>query len=200
MIVAATPDESTTCGDGAVSAPAGGDTVSLSGGTVAAGQSCTISVRVQALRAGALENVSGDLSSDLPVTTPGASAMLTVNEAPLTASMAFAPATIARDGVSTLSYTLNNSAAVGATSVSLEDTLPANVTVAATPNAETTCTGGALNAAAGGDTITFTGGALAAGATCAISVDVTSALAGTYPNETGSVTSSLGVSTPARPP
>ncbi len=197
MIVADTPDESTTCGDGAVSAPAGGDTVSLSGGTVAAGQSCTISVRVQALRAGALENVSGDLTSDLPVTTPGASAMLTVNEAPLTASMAFDPDTIAQGGVSTLSYTLNNSAAVGATSVSLEDTLPANVTVAATPNAETTCTGGALNAAAGGDTITFTGGALAAGATCAISVDVTSALAGTYPNETGSVTSSLGASAPA---
>ncbi len=196
LIVAATPNTNNTCGG--TFNPAAADTaLTFVGGSVAAGQACTLSVDVQALRAGALETISGDLTSDLPVTTPGASATLTVNEAPLTASMAFDPDTIAQGEVLTLSYTLNNGALVEATSVSLEDTLPANVTVAATPNAETTCTGGALNAAAGGDTITFTGGALAAGATCAISVDVTSALAGTYRNETGSVTSSLGASAPA---
>jgi len=195
LIVAATPDANSTCG-GTFNPAASATALAFTGGSVAAGQACTLSVDVQALRAGTLETVSGDLTSDLPVTTPGASATLTVNEAPLTASMAFDPDTIAQGEVSTLGYTLNNSAAVGATSVVLEDTLPANVVLAADPDASTTC-GGTLTAGAGGDTITFTGGALAAGATCTLAVDVTSVLVGTYPNEIGSVTSSLGASAPA---
>jgi len=196
LIVAATPDANSTCG-GTFNPAASATALAFTGGSVAAGQACTLSVDVQALRAGTLETISGDLTSDLPVTTPGASATLTVNEAPLTASMAFDPDTITRGGVSRLSYTLNNGTLTEATSVVLEDTLPADVTVAVTPNAQTTCTGGTLAAGAGGDTITFTGGVLAAGETCVISVDVTSVLAGTYPNETGSVTSSLGASAPA---
>ena len=62
--------------------------------------------------------------------------------------------------------------------------LPADVTVAADPDAQTTCTGGTLTALAGGDTISFTDGALAAGASCTITVDVISALSGSYTNET----------------
>ena len=105
--------------------------------------------------------------------------------------------TIAQGGVSRLSYDLGNDAAVGATSISLSDTLPADVTVADAPNAATTC-GGTVTAAAGGDTIAFADGELAAGDTCAISVDVTSAVAGSYLNGPESVTSSLGASTPVQ--
>ena len=196
LIVAGPPNGLTTCG-GTFAPAASDNALAFTGGGVDAGQTCMISVDVQALRAGALTSTSGDLTSDLPVATSGASATLTVNEAPLTVSMAFDPATIAQGGVSTLSYTLNNGAAVEATSVALSDMLPADVTVAADPDAQTTCTGGALTAPAGGDTISFTGGALAAGAACTITVDVTSVLAGPYPNETESVTSSLGASAPA---
>ena len=152
---------------------------------------------VRALRAGPLANRSSNLTSDLSVPTTAAAATLTVNEVPLSVSMAFGPTAIGAGGMSTLSYVLSNGAAVGATSVALSDTLPADVTVAGVPAAQTTCTGGTLTAAADGNTIAFTGGALAAGATCTISVDVTSALAGNYRNALESATSSLGAGPPA---
>ena len=147
--------------------------------------------------AGSYPNTSGALTSDLP-DAPAATATLRVDEAPLIVSMGFSPSTIAQGGVSRLSYELNNgAAAVGATSISLSDTLPADVVVADVPDARTTC-GGTLTAAAGGDTLAFTGGAVAAaGGACAISVDVTSAVAGSYLNGPESVTSSLGDSTAA---
>ena len=197
MIVAGTPNGSTTCGG--TFAPGASDvSLAFAGGAVAAGDACAISVDVQAVGlVGPLENISGALTSDLP-DAPPASATLTVDEAPLVVSMGFSPSTIAQGGVSRLSYDLGNAAAVGATSISLSDTLPADVTVADAPNAATTCAGGVLTAPAGGDTIAFADGELAAGDTCAISVDVTSAVAGSYLNGPESVTSSLGASTPVQ--
>ena len=199
LVVADSPNAMTTCG-GTVVAPAGGDDgrITHTGGTVAAGETCTIAVDVQALRAGTLANQSGALTSDLPMTTPGASATLVVNEAPLSVSMMFEPTEIAQGGVSRLTYTLENVAAVAATSVALSDPLPEDVVVASTPSASTTCTDGTLTATADTTTITFTGGTLAAGVACTISVDVSSARTGSYLNPTGSVTSSLGTSTPAQ--
>ena len=76
--------------------------------------------------------------------------------------MAFTPTTIAQGGISTLSYTLSNGAAIAATEVSLTDTLPANVVVADAPDAQTSC-GGTLTAAAGGSDVSWSGGTLAAG-------------------------------------
>ena len=197
MAVAADPDTQTTCTGGTISAAAGGASVGYSGGGVTAGASCTVSVDVQAVGIGTLENISGELTSDLPDDAPGASATLTVNEAPLSAAMAFTPTTIAQGGISTLSYTLSNGAAIAATEVSLTDTLPANVVVADVPDARTTCTGGTLTAAAGGSDVSWSGGTLAASGTCTVSVDVTSSVTGSYTNPTESVTSSLGTSPPA---
>ncbi len=196
LLVASRPNANNSCG-GTLTAAAGTGTMSLSEGAVAAGQACTVSVEVQADRAGALENVSGALTSDLPVTTPGASATLTVRQPPLSVSMAFEPAAIDQGGVSSLSYELRNVAATAATSVSLSDTLPADVVVADPPNAATSCIGGTLSAAAGGGDVSYSGGSLAVGGTCTVSVDVTSTVPGSHPNETESVTSSLGASTPA---
>ena len=64
MVVAAAPNVGNSCG-GTVSAPVGGGTLSLRGGAVVAEQTCRLSVDVQALQAGTLENVSGDLTSDV---------------------------------------------------------------------------------------------------------------------------------------
>ena len=196
MAVAADPDTQTTCG-GTFAPNAVDSALTFTGGGVAAGASCTISVDVQALQAGTLENISGALTSDLPDDAPGASATLTVNEAPLSAAMAFTPTTIAQGGISTLSYTLSNGAAIAATEVSLTDTLPADVVVADVPDARTTCTGGTLTAAAGGSDVSWSGGTLAASETCTVSVDVTSSVTGFYTNPTESLTSSLGTSPPA---
>ena len=199
LVVADSPNAMTTCG-GTVVAPAGGDDgrITHTGGTVGAGGTCTIAVDVRALQAGTLSNLSGDLASDLSVTTPGASATLTVHEAPLSVSMAFEPTEIAQGGVSRLTYELDNGASAAATAVALSDTLPDDVVVADLPDAQTTCTGGTLVATAGTGSISYSGGSVAAGATCTVTVAVTSADAGTYTNTTESVTSALGTSTPAQ--
>ena len=151
---------------------------------------------MQAERSGTLTSTSGALTSSLG-TTPGASATLTVNEVPLFVSMAFEPTVIRVGGVSRLIYELGNDTALAATSVSLLDTLPTDVVLADPPDAQTSCAGGTPTAAAGGSDVSYSGGTLGAGATCTIAVDVTSATVGSYPNDTESVTSSLGASAAA---
>ena len=199
LVVAPEPGADNGCG-GTVSAPAGGDTVSLSGGDVAAGGTCTLSVDVQALVAGTLTGTSRELTSDLPVNTPGASASLMVNEAPLSVSMSFSPSTIGPGGVSRLTYALDNGAPVSATAVALSDTLPAGVVLAPDLNADNGC-GGFLSATPGGGRVSYSRGSLGAGATCTIAVDVTSVAVGSYLNDmsgpTESATSSLGTSAAA---
>ena len=196
LVVAPEPNTDNSCG-GTLSAPTGGTILSLSGGDVAAGATCTLSVDVQALQVGTLTGTSGELTSDLPVATPGVAATLTVNEVPLSVSMAFEPTAIRAGGVSRLTYELSNDTALAAASVSLSDTLPADIVLADPPDAETTCAGGTLTAAAGGGDVSWSGGTLGAGATCTIAVDVTSTAAGSYPNDTESVISSLGTSAAA---
>ena len=75
--------------------------VTFSGGTVAAGGTCTISVDVVSSLTGTLTGTSRDLTSDLPVATPGASATLTVvppgtpiEPETLVFSKAYSPATV----------------------------------------------------------------------------------------------------------
>ena len=55
-----------------------------------------------------------------------------------------------------------------------------------------TCSGGTLTAVSGSGVITYTGGTVAAGASCTVSVDLTSASPGTYINTSGDLTSSIG--------
>jgi uncharacterized repeat protein (TIGR01451 family) len=59
---------SNTCG-GSVSAPDGGTTVALSGGTLAAGGSCTVTVRVVSAIAGNYPNTSGNVSTIINAAT-----------------------------------------------------------------------------------------------------------------------------------
>ena len=110
--------------------------------------------------------------------------------------MSFVPPTIDPGGVSRLTYVLRNGALIPATAVALSDRLPADVVLAPELNADNRC-GGFLSASAGGRRASYSGGSLVAGATCMIAVDVTSAAGGSYPNDTESVTSSLGTSTVA---
>jgi uncharacterized repeat protein (TIGR01451 family) len=78
VTVAANANASTTCGNGAVSATAGGSSVALAGGDLAAGQkACTVTVNVTAGEAGTYVNRPDAITTvglDLP-----APATLTVN-------------------------------------------------------------------------------------------------------------------------
>ena len=181
-------------GGGTLTAAAGSEAIAYSEGALAAGASCTIAVDVTSATAARYRNIAESVTSSLGTST-AVSAGLRVDEAPLSVSMAFSPRAIAQGGVSRLTHTLRNDAAIGATSVALSDRLPPGVTLADPPDAQTTCSGGRLTAAAGTRTIAYSEGALAAGASCTIAVDVTSATAARYRNIAQSVTSSLGTST-----
>ena len=99
---------------------------------------------------------------------------------------------------STLTFTIDNTAsALVASSLDFTDSLPTGVEVATPSGAATDCTGGTLTAADASSTISYTGGSVADGASCTITVDVTSTELGTHTNTTGDLTSSSGNSSTA---
>jgi uncharacterized repeat protein (TIGR01451 family) len=189
VVIAATPNAANTCG-GAVSAVAGGNKVTLTGGAVPGGSpgTCTVTVNVTAAVAGVYLNTvpTGALQTVNGNNPAPAIATLTVVP-PVgvpTLAKAFSPASINAGGVSTLTITLINPNAGAATlSAPLVDTLPAGVVIAATPNAANSC-GGVVTAVAGTGTVTLTGGAIPGGApgTCTVTVNVTAAVGGSYLN------------------
>ncbi len=192
LVVANPANASSTCG-GTVTATPGAGVVSLSGGSVGAGATCLVQATVTATAVGNLVNTTGSLTS-----TSGdsgtASDTLTVNPQPGFAK-AFAPAAIPAGGVSTLTFTIDNSAStVAASSLVFVDNLPTGVVVATPANATTTCTGGTLTATAGSGSVDYNGGSVPAGASCSVQVDVTSSVKGLATNISGALTSSLGSS------
>jgi uncharacterized repeat protein (TIGR01451 family) len=195
VVLADSPNASTTCTGGTLGAVAGSGTVSYTGGTVAAGATCTVSVDVTAAATGSYVNTSGALTSSSG-SSGTASSTLTVRPAP-TVTKTFAPDVIAAGGTSTVTVTIDNSAnLVAATNVTFLDMLPAGVVVAAAPNAATTCTGGTVTASPGAGSFGYSGGTVSGGASCTVSVDVAAAAAGSYENSV-TVSSSLGSSSPA---
>lgn len=96
---------------------------------------------------------------------------------------AFAPASVAVETPSTITFTIDNSlSSFDAESLTLVDILPSGLLISPIPSASTTCTGGRLEASANTSLIRYTGGSVAAGATCDIDVDVQAATAATYTN------------------
>ena len=192
LLVAAPANAMSSCSGGTLTAVSGTGTVSYSGGTVAAAASCTVSVDTVADLPGMYANTSGDLTSTFG-NSGSASDTLTVTATPPGFSKNFAPASIAVGGVSTLTFTIDNSAnGAPATLLDFTDSLPAGTLVATPANAATTCTGGTLTATQGGSSVTYTGGTVAAGASCTVSADITSATMGSYMNTSGDLTSSFG--------
>lgn len=180
LVVAATPNEATTCTSGVVTAAAGSGSVSLaSGAEIPASGSCTVNVDVQAATANAYANTiaAGALQTDTGNNASAANASLTVTapvfDAP-TIGLAFAPTTVTAGTPSTLTMTLaNTNATIGTLTADLIDYLPAGLQVAPTPNASTTCAGGAVTAVAGASTFSLSSGAqIPATGSCTVAVDI----------------------------
>ena len=184
LAVYAAPDATTTCAGGVVSAVAGDNEIYLSGATVPANGSCSFQADVVASGAGSLTNTIGAnaIETDQGISNPapvnGALEVL----APPTLSKAFSPAAIAAADTSTLTLSLGNPNAVDISLVSaLVDALPGTVLVAATPNIVTSCPG-AVTASPGANQFSYANGGVIPPGGCAISVDVTSNVAGSYTN------------------
>jgi len=115
-----------------------------------------------------------------------------------TLAKAFSPTTIDSGGVSTLTITLSNANINPATAAAFTDSLPAGVTIAASPSATNTC-GGVLSAVALSSTLTLTGGTIPGGTSitpgaCTVTVQVTATTTGSHLNTLpiGALTTSNG--------
>ncbi|MGJ8628474.1 MAG: hypothetical protein ACSHXB_16050 [Sulfitobacter sp.] len=193
MAVAPTPNTSSTCSRGTITAAAGDASLSYSGGSVAAGATCDVVVDVRAVTVGAAVNTTSDLTTSLGTSGP---ATATLDVTPTTGpsfAKVFAPSSIAQGVVSTLTYTIDNSVSlVDATALGFADSFPSGLSVAPIANATTTCSGGTLSASAGASNVSYSGGTIAAGATCTVTVDVTSVTVGAVTSTSGALTSSAG--------
>ena len=151
------PNASTTCTGGALTATGGTTLIGYSGGSVAAGDSCTVDVDVVANTPGGHVNTTGDLTSSLGNSGP-ASATLTGTASTLGFTKAFSPSTIPAGEITTLTFTIDNSAnAATATALAFADNLPSGLQIAATPNIASTCTGGTMTAVAGSALFDYSG-------------------------------------------
>jgi uncharacterized repeat protein (TIGR01451 family) len=105
---------------------------------------------------------------------------ITVSAAAPGIGKSFSPSSIAIGQVSTLTLTITNpNPNEPLTGVAFTDTYPAHL-VNASPLQTTNNCGGTLTASAGGGSISLTGGQIAAGASCTVTVNVTSSMAGLY--------------------
>ena len=193
LVVASPNNLNNTCG-GTATAVAGSGSVSLSGGTLAASASCTVSVNVQGTTAG-VKNNSVQVTSTEGGTGNTSTTSITV-VGPPTISKAFNPAvSIPLNGTATLTFTISNpNASNDLSGVAFSDTLPSStgmLVVASPPNVSNTC-GGTVTATAGTGVISLSGGSVVHAGSCTLSVAVQGTAAGDASNTTGAITSTEG--------
>jgi LPXTG-site transpeptidase (sortase) family protein len=170
-------------------------TIVFSGGTLLSGASCNVAVTVTTTASGVYDNVSGFVSSVEGGTNSGstgvATASLTVLKPPGISKL-FAPNPILVNGISTLTFTITNPNLNNALNgVAFSDSYPPGLQNAGTPNAATSCTGGAVTTPTT-TSVSLGSATVPAGGSCTVSVDVTAASAGTYANTSNAVTSTNG--------
>ncbi len=174
-------------GFASLTAPDGGNTISLSGGSLVAGGNCTVSVNVTASTPGMYTNPAVTLNSSVGSTMSLPHDLTVVTTLP-GFTKSFAPPSVPLGGSSTLTYTIDNSAnASRVGSLGFTENLPIGLQVASPANASTDCVSASfpnttITAVPGSSTIVldaigFNGSpgfeVLQAGATCTVSVDVT---------------------------
>ena len=109
--------------------------------------------------------------------------------APPAISKAFGAASIALNGTTSLTFTLQNNNASALTGVGFTDTLPAGLAVSSPNGLTGSCGGGAITAIAGSGSVNLSGATLAGAASCTFRVNVTGTTLGIKNNVTGAVTS-----------
>ncbi len=190
--------EGNACGGTATATTGNGSsTLSLAGGTIPAGGSCAISIRVYANSDGNYVNTiaADDVTSAQGVSNAvGASATFSADVLGL--AKAFSPASIGTGDSSTLSLVLTNVSGTNRNNVGVVDNYPAGMVNAATPAVTSACTGsstvGTVTATAGGSSLTLSGFTLNNNTSCTVTVQVTSATTGVYTNTTNPLAASGG--------
>ena len=111
---------------------------------------------------------------------------------PPTFTMAFAPVSIVINGISQLTYTIDNSdSAFNLDSLAFSNNLPPGM-VAATPSGVTNSCSGTVTAVDGSSVVTLNNGTLAFDSSCQIRLNITASIGGAFINTTSDLTSSAG--------
>ena len=173
---------------GTVSAAANGSSLALSLADVPASSSCDITVNVSSATAGTYVNSSGPVSATNASTSASVNGTLTVLSH-IGALKAFTPASVSTNAASVLKITLSNPNSVALTGVTFNDAYPAGLVNTATPGGAISGIGcsGSVSAAANGTSLDLSGATVPAGGSCDISANVTSAVAGSYANNSGAI-------------
>jgi len=186
----ATPNEETKCG-GALIANKNGNYISLTNGTIPAGQSCYVKVNVTSTTPNSYVNNSGTVTTSNAGSIVSVNATLNTTVEP-TASIVFSPKSIQvapnKTALMTVNITNKNTIAV---TDKFTITYPPNLVNASPTTVMTTC-GGNVEAGLGGNSVTLSNGMIPASQSCFISVYVTSNTAGSYTINPGMVTASTG--------
>jgi LPXTG-site transpeptidase (sortase) family protein len=186
------------CG-GTLTATPGADSISFSGGSLAASASCTLTIRVTMVVNGNLTNVleAGAVTTLSGATNPDPSEASLTNLPGASISKAFSPNPVRAGSVSLLTFTIQNTGSVLLSGMGFEDNLPGDLPVGLeivrSPGPVNQC-GGTLTAVAGTQFIKLVDGTLAANASCTITVAVTGNINGSYTNtiQAGNLTSNEG--------
>ena len=191
-LVVSTPSGLTGgCGGGTITATAGSNAITLAGATLPGAGTCSFSVSVTGTTVGAKNNITGSVSSAEAGAGGTAAASLQVAALlPPTISKAFGAASVALNGTTTLSFTVNNpNPASTLTGIAFTDSLPAGLSVANPNGLAGGCGGGVITANAGSTSVSLAGATLAGGGSCTFVLGVTATGVGTLTNITGAISS-----------
>ncbi len=200
MRIAATPSASTTCPGGTVSATPDGTSFSLSGASLSASGSCTVTLNVTSVVVGGITNFIpiGSVTTDQALSNSGAATTSLTTQGNLGITKKFTPNVIQPGERSRLRITVYNPTSQPAVGISVTDNLPAGVTVPSGANPTTTCTGASISTPTTSQII-VSGASLPAASgsaaqTCYAEIDVTSSVAGDHTNTIpiGGVTGTIG--------
>ncbi|MBU1425785.1 MAG: DUF11 domain-containing protein [Gammaproteobacteria bacterium] len=203
MAIAPTSAASTTCPGGVVSATAGATSVGLSGVSMAASASCTVTVNVTSTSVGGITNYIpvGSIATNQGLTNSGQASTSLTTQSNIGVAKQFTPNVVTPGTRSRLRITFYNPTAQPGTNIAVTDNLPAGVTVPSGANPQTTCVGASVTApvntqvqVSGGSIVAASGGVAAS---CYAEIDVVAATQGDYVNiiPAGTVTASVGGTT-----
>lgn len=196
MVLAAPPNAYTTCaGSTAVTAVAGASSASLSGAAIAGSGNCDFVFDVTATGSASWVNTipAGNITASGGISNQSAVIGTLVYAAPNNPSITKAtnPSTLTFPGQTSVLTITVNGGTQAVTSLGFTDYFTANGTsgaaangmaVAPTPGAATTCPNGIVTATPGATSVALTGASLAAGASCTVTVNVTSTSVGGITN------------------
>lgn len=177
VYISAAPNATqSNCGAGSITAVEGASVFSFSGGTIAAGTTCTLTVRVTSSEYGPHTNTihPADITNaENRNIAEDVEAAFTVRD--ISVEKHYDNSLVGADGVTRLNITLTNNYSIPITDVAFSDTLGGTLTdgivIADPANLTNTCNG-SVTAVAGTQTISLSNGSIAADEDCTVAMDV----------------------------